>query len=129
MTNTNAVIGPKVHPAEREVLPDDPMAMHGFEIPGDPELMLRLLVEEYARIGWGLDSIMQLARDPNYQAFYGLFQRYGEEGLRERIAQTLSRCGVISVTTEEAKPIPEGLVPLDLLPTTCNSTRAVQPAE
>ena len=49
----------KVHPATREVLPDDPMEMHGFEVPGDPNLMLRLLVEEYARMGWGAEEILQ----------------------------------------------------------------------
>ncbi len=130
MTNHHPAIGPKVHPAAREILPDDPLAMHGFEIPGDPELMLRLLAEEYARIGWGLGSIMQLARDPNYQAFHGLFQRFGEEGFRVRIVEILSRCGVIRVRTEEARPSPDpdAVVQLDL-PTTCNSTRAVQPAE
>ena len=128
MTNTNSGIGPKVHPTTREVLPDDPLAMHGFEIPGDPDLMLRLLVEEYARMGWGIDAIMQLARDPNYRAFHGLFQTYGEEELRRQIAETLSRCGVMRVRTEEAKPIPDDLVQLHL-PTTCSSTRAVQPAE
>ena len=65
---------PKIHPATREILPEDPMEMHGFEVPGDPNLMLRLLVEEYARMGWGAATIVQLARDPNYQALYGLLR-------------------------------------------------------
>ena len=66
MSRCNPVPAPKIHPATREILPDDPMEMHGFEVGGDPGLMLRLLVEEYARIGWGIDDIMQLARDRNY---------------------------------------------------------------
>lgn len=104
---------PKVHPATREILPDDPMEMHGFEVPGDPGLMLRLLVEEYARIGWEAQAIMRLARDPNYQALFGLLRFFGEEELTARVNQTLSRCGVIRVKTKETEPISERLVQLE----------------
>jgi hypothetical protein len=94
---------PKVHPATREILPDDPMQMTGFEVPGDPDLMLRLLVEEYARIGWDFNAIMQLACDPNYQAFHGLLKSFGEQKLRTRVAQIISRCGVMRVTQTETE--------------------------
>ena len=104
---------PKVHPATREILPDDPMEMHGFEVPGDPGLMLRLLVEEYARIGWEAQAIMRLARDPNYQALFGLLRFFGEEELTARVSQTLARCGVIRVKTTETEPISERLVQLE----------------
>ena len=103
MNSANVDAVPKVHPASREILPDDPMEMHGFEIPGDPALMLRLLVEEYARIGWGLEDLMRLARDPNYTAFHGLWRSLGEEELRRRIAAALSRCGVIRVTGHRSR--------------------------
>jgi hypothetical protein len=105
---------PKIHPASREILPDDPLEMYGIEIPGDPALMLRMLVEEYARIGWGVGEILQLARDPNYQAFYGLRQAYGEEDLTRRIREILSRCGVIRVKEAETKPLSECLVQIEL---------------
>ena len=103
----------KVHPATREILPDDPMEMHGVEVSGDPNLMLRLLVEEYARIGWGAESILQLARDPNYQAFHGLWKFFGQEELASRVRQILSRCGVMRVKTKETEPIQERLVQLE----------------
>jgi hypothetical protein len=102
---------PKTHPATREVLPDDPMELHGIEVPGDPDLMLRLLVEEYARIGWGLKPILQLARDPNYEAFHKLWQLFGEVELGRRIGDILARCGVMRVTTDE---LPEQLVQIEL---------------
>jgi hypothetical protein len=108
----NAV--PKVHPASREVLPDDPMEMHGFEVPGDPELMLRMLVEEYARIGWGVEAILQSARDPNYTAFYGLRKSLGEDELRRRISRIIARCGVIRVKATETEPPSERLVQIEL---------------
>ena len=107
---------PKIHPATREILPEDPMEMQAFEVPGDPNLMLRLLVEEYARIGWGTSAIMQLARDPNYQAFHGLWQFFGEEDLANRIGQILSRCGIVRVTHQAQEPLPPDrlLVQIDL---------------
>jgi hypothetical protein len=107
---------PKMHPAAREILPDDPLLMTGVEVPGDPDLMLRLLVEEYARIGWTAEAMMQLARDPNYQAFYGLKRLFGEEELSERISHILARCGVLRVTTteKESEPSPGQLVQINV---------------
>jgi hypothetical protein len=101
MPTSNRNPMPKVHPATREMLPDDPLDLHGVELPGDTELMMRLLVEEYARMGWGLEAIMQLARDPFYQGFHGLWRLYGEEELRRRISTILSRVGVTRVRTVE----------------------------
>jgi hypothetical protein len=109
----NAV--PKVHPASREALPDDPLEMRAFEIPGDRELMLRLLVEEYARVGWGEESIMQMARDPNYTAFYGLREALGEEALRRRVSDIMARCGLLRISTKESQPLSEQLVQIELL--------------
>jgi hypothetical protein len=107
----NAV--PKVHPATREILPDDPLEMQAFEVPGDPLLMLRLLVEEYARIGWGVEALMELARDQNYQAFHGLYRLFGEEELRRRLREIIARCGVIRVRTKEQLPVTGELVQID----------------
>ena len=98
---------PKVHPATREMLPEDPLEMQAFEVPGDPELMFRLLVEEYARMGAGEEAIMQLARNPFYQGLYGLWLRFGEEGMRQRLAGIVRRCGVIRTTFKEQAPPPE----------------------
>jgi len=106
---------PKTHPASRELLPDDPLDLTGVQVDGDPRLMLRLLVEEYARLGWGADQIIHLARDPFYVGFHGLLRAFGEEGLRQQIESQLARCGVVRVTAVEAVPEPEPqIVPLEL---------------
>ncbi len=110
--NTNAA--PKVHPASREVLPDDPMNLHAFEVPGDPQLMMRMLVEDYARMGWNTEAIMSLACDRNYQVFHGLLNMFGEDDFRRRVQQILARTGVMRVTTTEAESPPEQLVEIDL---------------
>ncbi len=114
MTSKSEHLVPKVHPATREVLPDDPMNLHAMEVPGNTALMLRLLVEEYARMGSDLESIMQLARDPFYQAFHGLLQLYGEEELRRRITAVLGRIGVTRVRTTDTEPLSERLVQVEL---------------
>jgi hypothetical protein len=114
MNDTTSTAVPKTHPATREILPDDPLEMHSFEIPGDTDLMLRLLVEEYARIGWGVEPIMALARDPNYLAFHGLWRLYGEHRLRNRVREIVARCGIARVRTVEAHIEPEQLVQLEM---------------
>jgi hypothetical protein len=83
--------------------------MQGFEIPGDPQLMLRLLVEEYARIGMGVDAILQLSQDPNYTAFYGLWRSLGDEEFGRRVRAIVARCGVIRVKATE-RPLADELV-------------------
>jgi hypothetical protein len=107
MMNTNATadnLVPKVHPATRSVEPEDPLNLHGFEVPGDPEVMLRMLVEEFARMGYGLEALMGLCRDPFYHALHGVWLRYGEEELRRRVAGILARSGVLRVRTANAPP-------------------------
>ena len=105
---------PKIHPASREILPDDPMEMQGFEVAGDPDLMLRMLVEEYARIGWGVGAIMQLACNANYTAFHALRQSLGEAELRRRVREIIGRCGVMRINARETEPLSERLVQISL---------------
>ena len=105
---------PKVHPATRPVEPEDPLNLHSFEVPGDPELMLRVLVEEYARLGYGADALLALCRDPFYVGLHGLWRLYGADELRRRIVLILSRCGVIHTHTEERATEPEQLISLTL---------------
>ena len=109
---TNAA--PKVHPATRAVEPEDPLNLHGVEVDGDPEIMLRMLVEEYARMGCGLDELLDLCRQPFYVGFHGLLQFYGEAELTRRVRGILSRCGVFRVATRETTPLSEQLVQLDV---------------
>jgi len=104
---------PKIHPATRPIEPEDPMNLYGYEVPGDPELMLRILIEEFARLGFDLPQIMRLCRDPFYQGLHGLWLSLGEEEIHRRIAGILSRFGVLRTTTSAA---PETLVQLALAP-------------
>lgn len=104
----------KPHPKDRAVEPEDPMSLHGFEVPGDADLMLRMLVEEFARMGWGLDRLMAMFRDPFYVAAHGLLLRFGEPELQRRVAGTLARCGVVRANEVHTTPVSERLVQITL---------------
>jgi hypothetical protein len=114
MEQTPGNFVPKVHPATRPVELDDPMNLFAVEVPGDPELMLRLLVEEYARMGWGLNELVGLFRDPFYVAAHGLWLHYGEEELKRRLVAMLNRVGVVRTKTTTSVPPSERLVQIDL---------------
>ena len=105
---------PKVHPATRAVEPEDPMNLHGIEVEGDPEIMLRMLVEEYAHMGYGLEELMNLCRQPFYVGLHGLLEFFGEAELSRRVSGILSQCGVFRITVRETTPLSEQLVQLDL---------------
>src|SRR5947209_8772484 len=85
---------PKVHPASREVMPEDPMTLCASPVAGDPDVLIRAVVQEYAWMGWDAGQIAALFRDPSYPMLYGLRHALGEAGVRERIDAVFRRCGV-----------------------------------
>ncbi|HLN28857.1 MAG TPA: hypothetical protein VK395_14015 [Gemmataceae bacterium] len=89
---------PKVHPATRSVEPEDPMTLHATAVPGDPEVMLRCLVQEFAWMGWDAEQIVPLFRDPFYPALNSLWCVHGEAGIRQRVQEALRQCAVLNVT-------------------------------
>lgn len=100
---------PKVHPASREVHPEDPMSIHATAVPGDPELMLRAVVQEFGGMGWDFDQILSLFHDPFYPVLQGLGQALGDAEIRRRIAAILETYGVyrFQCNIQEAPEEPE----------------------
>jgi len=105
-------IGPKTHPLDREMLPEDPLELHAFEVPGDVEVMFRIVIEEFARMGWDSAAIVELARNPFYQGLHGLLRLYGEAEFRRRVGRILARAGVIRVR-EIIAPAPGELLQIE----------------
>jgi hypothetical protein len=99
---------PKVHPLARLAEADDPYTLHATPVTGDPEVMLRCLVQEYAWMGWGEEQILALFHDPGYPVLNGLRAHYGEAGLRARLGELVRQTGVFQfqATVQEA-PEPE----------------------
>jgi hypothetical protein len=100
---------PKVHPATRAVEPEDPLGLHATSVSGDPEVMLRAVVQEYAWLGWDADQILALFRDPFYPMLNDLKDALGEAGLRERIGNIFETAGVyrFRATVREAPEVIE----------------------
>ena len=108
---------PKVHPATRPAEPDDPWTLRATPVAGDPEVMLECLIQEYAWMGWGVEQIMTLFRDPFYPALNAHWRGCGEDGLRERVAHVLSRRGVFRFRSEihdEREPAEPELIELEV---------------
>jgi hypothetical protein len=117
---------PKVHPATRAVEPEDPMSLHATPAPGDPEVMIRCVVQEYAMMGMKADLIMTLFRDPYYPALNDLLSALGEATLRQRVDHIISQIGVFRyhvVEAPAASDLPE-LIELGLPESNQPSTRA-----
>jgi hypothetical protein len=94
MTTRPENLVPKVHPATRAVEPDDPMGLHATPVAGDPDVMLRAVVQEYAWLGWDAGQILALFGDPFYPVLNDLRDALGEAGLRDRIDAIFRRAGV-----------------------------------
>ncbi len=102
---------PKVHPLTRGVEPDDPFTLNATPTPGDPEIMLECIVQEYSWMGWDVREIGQLFYNPDYPALNALLAAYGEAGVRERIARVIQRHGTlqfkVNVREEPAAAVSE----------------------
>ncbi len=83
---------------------DDPMQVRGDSVPGDQQVMLQCLIEEFARMGWNANQIRLLFENKFFLASHGLAERLGQEAVRECIEQTLQRCGVFHFEMSESKP-------------------------
>lgn len=83
--------------------PEDPYSLEAACFPGgDPEAVMEALVEEYARFGMGQEAILELFRRPFYRGLHAYWRRRGEEAVREMVARTVGRCGVLRVRMEQA---------------------------
>jgi hypothetical protein len=104
-TNENWV--PKVHPLAREVEGDDPLELVATPAPGDPDLMLESIVQEFAWMGWGPDELLGLFHSPLYPVLNQLCEHFGDGEVRRRVEALLARTGVFRVRetfAEDSEP-------------------------
>lgn len=99
---------PKVHPATREVEADDPMELIAEAPPGDPDVMLTCVVQEFAGLGLDADEVFGMFHSPEYPALNQLLAQFGPAEVYRRIDELLSRSGVFRVRATIAEdPDPE----------------------
>jgi len=81
------------HPAQRPAEPDHPMALDGAVVAGDADLMARCMIEELLQVGLPARELLDMSRDPNYQALFAARRVLGDARMDRLIDQTLSRVG------------------------------------
>lgn len=66
---------------------EDPLEMVGMLVPGDDRKMTECFVEEFMMMGYTDDALLALFRDPFYLGVNRVFQQYGEQFVRDVIAE------------------------------------------
>ncbi len=68
--------------------PDDPMALMGVAMPTGPDgneamaAMAESLADEFLRMGYSSEQVMQMFRDPFYRTTHAIWRAWGEERVR-----------------------------------------------
>ncbi len=91
----------------KELEYDDPMELQAVQVDGDPGFMIDCVSEEYARLGWSSQQILELFQSPDYPFLHQMLRVLGAGAVRERIERVIARCGVFRTSTIEAAPDPE----------------------
>ncbi len=90
------------HPGKQPWEPEDPMSLKGAAGDGDPMIMLRCVVEEYARMGMAVSDIERMFATPFFRAAHDLTARLGPEVVQQEINAIVKRCGVHRFKTVHA---------------------------
>jgi hypothetical protein len=83
------------------------MELVATPVEGDPDFMLRCIVEEFAWMGMGAEQLLGLFRSPEYPVLNHLLRHYGEEAIQERVRALLGPIGTIrfrEVIDDEPEP-------------------------
>ncbi len=88
-------------PENKTPEPDDPFELKGHVAGGDPEVMARSIIEEYARMGWDREKLIWLFENPNFSMPHKFYQKYGEEKTKELIDEVLKKHGVLQFDVQQ----------------------------
>ncbi|MFU8771168.1 MAG: hypothetical protein ACNA8H_01975 [Anaerolineales bacterium] len=77
-----------------EFFVEDPMELVGMVMPGnedDLEMMAECIVDEYIRLGWGEERLMNLFTNPMFLGTHRIYRYKGEDYVRDLIQRTKQR--------------------------------------
>jgi hypothetical protein len=98
---------PKVHPLSRDAEADDPLELMADMAVGDPDVMLDCVLQEFAWMGFSAEQLLALFHHPGYPVLCELRGFLGEEVVRSRIEELVSRWGVLQFREVHAEPDPD----------------------
>lgn len=81
------------NPAERPAEPEHPMLLDGGSAPGDMALMARCMTEDLFQSGLSLQEVLEMSRDPNYQALFSMRVGLGDVRFEELVTGSAARVG------------------------------------
>ena len=74
---------------------DDPMELTGASFPSEDEQdvqeMTTSIIEEYMRIGWKPESILELFRNPHFRMTNTIYREKGEKFVQEMVKKVMSK--------------------------------------
>lgn len=95
---------PKVHPLTRNVEPEDPLEFMAQSAPGDPDVMLDCVIQEFAWIGCDAEEMFGMFQNPGYPVLNQLLDLFGAAEVRRRLNALVGSGGIFRVreTIDEA---------------------------
>jgi hypothetical protein len=85
----------------------DPLELVGVELPADEAAMIEqatVFAEEFARMGFSEEKLMQLFKNPFYAGAHGAYRALGEEKVRELVQASARIWGGIRFHDSIADP-------------------------
>lgn len=110
---------PKVDPRTRPLEAEDPLELVAQPGLGDPQQMLRCLLEEFLAMGWEPQALARLFHDPSYPLLVQLERCVGAETVARCLVELVERGAqlrVIEQIAEEPDEVDEPQTLLTILP-------------
>lgn len=79
---------------EKEYEEDDPLALVGVSIPDGEDAgslveMARVFIDEFARMRWDRERILEVFRNPFYRGPHIVWRTYGDEFVQQLVEERL----------------------------------------
>lgn len=94
----------KVHPLDRLAEHDDPLELLAEPVPGDPEVMLECILQEFAWMGWDSDQLLSLFHHPGYPVLGQLREFFGDDEVQRRVRALAAQWGLLRFSETIAEP-------------------------
>jgi hypothetical protein len=86
---------PKVHPLDRPAENEDPLELKAELVPGDPDVMLDCILQEFAWMGWNSEQLLSLFHHPGYPVLGQLREFFGDDEVQRRVNTLAAQWGVL----------------------------------
>ena len=90
--------------SKKSAEPDDPMGLVGVTMPPVDEQvfadMAESLADEYLRMGYSKDQVLEMFRNPFYRMTHAIWQTWGEQKTKTLVGRLAQRYEMLRVNKE-----------------------------